>query len=117
MTKDHKYVKEIDYYMGMIDVLPTLGNMFGFSSKYALGHDIFEIENNNIIPFPNGNFVTERVYYNNSKGEYKVLQDSAVIDETYIETSKDYTEEVLDLSNNIIVYNLIETEGNKSNNE
>ena len=116
-TKDHKYVKEIDYYMGMIDVLPTLGNMFGFSSKYALGHDIFEIKNDNIIPFPNGNFVTERVYYNNSKGEYKVLQDSAVIDEKYIETSKDYTEKVLDLSNDIIVYNLIETEGEKTNNE
>ena len=116
-TKDHKYVKEIDYYMGMIDVLPTLGNMFGFSSKYALGHDIFEIKNDNIIPFPNGNFVTERVYYNNSKGEYKVLQDSAVIDEKYIETSKDYTEKVLDLSNDIIVYNLIETEGENANNE
>ena len=50
------------------------------------------IKNDNIIPFPNGNFVTERVYYNNSKGEYKVLQDSAVIDEKYIETSKDYTQ-------------------------
>ena len=27
--------------MGMYDVMPTLGNMFGFSNKYALGRDIY----------------------------------------------------------------------------
>ena len=115
--KKHTYSKTVDYYMGMIDVLPTVGNMVGFSSKYALGHDIFEIKENNIIPFPNGNFLTSNVYYNNSKGEYKVLKDSAVIDENTIENGKEYTEKVLEISNDIIVYDLIKTEGDNIKNE
>ena len=32
--------------MGMYDVQPTLGNMFGFSNVYALGHDIFSVADN-----------------------------------------------------------------------
>ena len=48
-TKDKKVKGKVDYYMGMIDVLPTLGNMFGFKSDYALGHDIFDIKAENII--------------------------------------------------------------------
>lgn len=110
-TKDHAVKGEIDYYMGMIDVLPTLGNMFGFTSEYALGHDIFTIKNDNVIVFPNGNFLTENLYYNNSKSEYKVLKDTIMSDESYIETTKEYVEQILEISNNIIVYNLIETEG------
>lgn len=110
-NKNEKIGKKVDYYMGMIDVLPTIGNMFGFKSKYALGNDIFEIKNNNIIVFPNGNFLTEDLYYNNSKSEYQVLKESAVINEDYIENAKNYTEKVLEISNNIIVYDLIEKEG------
>ncbi len=110
-TKDKSISGEVDYYMGMIDVLPTLGNMFGFTSEYALGHDIFNIKNDNVIVFPNGNFLTEDIYYNDSKGEYKVLKDSVIIDESYIEELKEYSEQILEISNDIIVYNLIETEG------
>ncbi len=116
-TKDKKVRGEVNYYMGMIDVLPTLGNMFGFKSEYALGHDIFNIKNDNIIVFPNGNFLTENVYYNNSKSEYKVLKDAVIIDETYIEELKKYSEKILEISNDIIVYNLIETEGANINRE
>lgn len=117
-SKDKKIKGQIDYYMGMIDVLPTLGNMFGFKSEYALGHDIFDIKNNNIIAFPNGNFLTENMYYNNSKSEYNVFKDGGiVIDENYIEYAKKYTEELLELSNDIIVYNLIKTEGANIHNE
>lgn len=35
----------------MYDAMPTLGNMLGFSNKYALGHDIFNIKENNIVVF------------------------------------------------------------------
>ena len=31
--------------MGMIDVLPTIGNMLDIDNKYALGNDIFEVKN------------------------------------------------------------------------
>ena len=116
-TKEKQLSKQVDYYMGMIDVLPTIGNMFNFSSPYALGHDIFEIKNDNIISFPNGNFLTNSVYYNNSKSEYKVLKESTIIDETYIQDAKEYVENILEISNDIIVYDLIEKEGANINSE
>ena len=66
--------------MGMYDVQPTLGNMFGFTNKYALGHDIFDIKGNNIVVFPNSNWVTNKVYYNSQKGEYLALTKSPIAD-------------------------------------
>lgn len=64
--KGTKYNKEIKKVMGMIDVQPTLGNMFGFNNKYALGHDIFNIDNN-VVVFPSGNWLTDKIYYNSAK--------------------------------------------------
>jgi hypothetical protein len=51
--------------------------MFGFSNKYALGHDIFSIpdDEENIVVFPNGNFVTDSVYYDSQKDTYFDLTD------------------------------------------
>ena len=108
-TKDNKYQKEIKYPMGMIDVLPTIANMLGIDVNFALGHDIFETKNNNIVPFPNGNFLTKQVYYNHSKEEYVSLTNEP-IDETYIEECKKYTETIIELSNDIVVYDLIKNE-------
>jgi len=54
-SKDGGYEpKEITQVMGMYDVQPTLGNMLGFENKYALGHDIFSIgdDEENIVIFP-----------------------------------------------------------------
>lgn len=120
-TKDaktqRKLTKQIDYPMGMYDILPTIGNMMGFSSRYALGHDIFDIKNNNIVIFPNGNFLTDKVYYNNSKDEYKPLKEGVILESDYIEKYKKYTEERLEVSNNLIIHDLIAKEGNKTRNE
>lgn len=102
-----------DYYMGMIDVAPTLSNMLGVKNKYALGHDIFNIKNDNIVIFPTGNFLTKDLYYNNSNGNYFVFKEGATIDEDYITECKDYTTLRLNISNSIIVYDLIEKEENK----
>ena len=55
-TKDGVVSGQYDYTMGMYDVMPTIGNMLGFYNKYALGHDIFETKENNIVVFPNGNW-------------------------------------------------------------
>jgi len=104
-TKDRLVSGEVDYYMGMLDVMPTIGNMLGVYNKYALGHDIFEIKDNNIVVFSNGNFLTNKLYYNNSKGEYKVFSDE-IIDYNYIEEYKSYSEKLLEVSNNLIVYDL-----------
>ena len=104
-SKDKALTGTVDYYMGMIDVMPTIGNMLGIYNKYALGNDIFEVKDSNIIVFPNGNFLTNKLYYNNAKGEYKVFSDE-VIEQNYIEDCKKYTEEILEISNDLIVYDL-----------
>ena len=55
--------------MGMYDILPTLGNMMGFYDPYALGHDLFDIGDNNVVVFPNGNFLTNEMYYKKTRNE------------------------------------------------
>lgn len=72
-SKDGGYEPtEITQVMGMYDVQPTLGNMLGFENKYALGHDIFSIgeDEENIVIFPNGNFLTDTIYYDSQKDKY-----------------------------------------------
>jgi phosphoglycerol transferase MdoB-like AlkP superfamily enzyme len=92
--------------MGMYDVMPTLGNMLGFYNKYQLGHDIFNIKDNNIVVFPTGNWVTNKIYYNSQKGEYLSLDGSAISEEE-IEKNNEYATKLLNVSNNTIVYDLI----------
>ena len=98
--------KEISNVMGMYDVLPTLGNMLGFNNPYALGHDIFEIGENNIVVFPNGNWVTNKMYYNSQKAAYLSLSEQ-VITEEEIANNSEYANKLLDVSNNIIVFDLL----------
>ena len=104
-TKDGAVKGEVDYTMGMYDVMPTIGNMLGFYNKYALGNDIFETKDDNIVVFPNGNWVTNKMYYNSQKGEYKLLKDE-IIDENYITENNEYAEKLLDVSNKAIVFDL-----------
>jgi len=111
-TKDGKYKGVNSNVMGMYDVMPTLGNMFNFFNEYALGNDIFEIKDDNIVVFPTGNWVTNKVYYNSQKSTAYTLKN-AVIDDEYIEKCNSYAEELLSVSNSIIVYDLI----GKSNEE
>ncbi|MBR1864587.1 MAG: LTA synthase family protein [Ruminococcus sp.] len=68
--------EEITQVMGMYDVQPTLGNMLGFENKYALGHDVFSFKEGeeNVVIFPNGNFVTDKVYYDSQKNMYFDLE-------------------------------------------
>ncbi len=108
-TKDMagtKLNKEITNVMGMYDVMPTLGNMFGFYNKYQLGHDIFNINENNIVVFPNGNWVTNKVYYNSQKEAYLSLSDEAISEEE-IKNNNEYANKLLDVSDNIIVFDLL----------
>jgi phosphoglycerol transferase MdoB-like AlkP superfamily enzyme len=105
LSKDLKS-KEVTKVMGMYDVLPTLGNMFGFSSPYQLGHDIFSIDNNMVV-FANGNWLTQDVYYNSQKNEFKVLNNNAVISQEYINKYSKEAEDKINVSNNIILYDYI----------
>lgn len=117
-TKDQSLLKKlqanVDYYMGMYDILPTLGNMMGFSSPYALGHDIFDAKEGNIVIFPNGNFLTQNAYYSNSAARFIPLSGIPMEPE-YIAMGIKYTTDRLKVSNSIIVYDLIRKESNKAN--
>lgn len=104
-TKDKQFKKEIKTVAGMYDVMPTLGNMFGFTPKYNLGHDLFSFKNN-IVVFPNGNWVTDKMYYNSQKDEYLLLKDSIVTIEE-VDKNKEYANKLLQISNNLILYDLI----------
>ncbi len=106
-TKDKEYQKEIDEVMGMYDVLPTLGNMLGISSPYQLGHDIFNMDNDNIVVFPDGNWLTDTMYYNSQKEESLLLDPNQPVSVDYVENNSQYAEQLIDISNNIIVYDLI----------
>ena len=108
-TKDSKGTnlnREVKNVMGMYDVMPTIGNMFGYYNKYALGHDIFNINENNIVVFPNGNWVTNKMYYNSQKEEYLSLTDEAITQDE-IEKNEEYSEKLLNVSNNMIVFDLL----------
>ena len=96
--------KKIDKVMGMYDAMPTLANMLNFEYQYALGHDIFSKENN-IVVFPNGNWVTDKMYYNSQKEQNLLLKDS-VVNEDEIENNKVYANKLLEVSDSIIVYDL-----------
>ena len=113
-TKDMKGTKVNKTYentMGMYDVMPTIGNMLGFYNKYALGHDIFNINGNNVVVFPNGNWVTNKMYYNSQKSAYLSLTDEAITEEE-INKNTEYANKLLDVSNNIIVFDLFNKEKN-----
>ena len=104
-TKEQQFNLEIDKIMGTYDILPTIGNMVGFDSPYRLGHDIFS-DYENIVVFPNGNWITDKIYYNSQKNEYKLLSSEQVTGE-YINNFEAYAKKVLETSNNIIKYDLL----------
>lgn len=105
-TKDQEFNVIIDKVMGMYDVLPTLGNMFGFKSDYALGHDIFSVDEN-IVAFPDGNWLTDKMYYNHQKQEGILLSPSTPVSLNYIESNNKYVDQLISVSNAIINYDLI----------
>lgn len=116
-TKNRNVRKKINVtnnnVIGMYDILPTLGNMMNFKSDFALGHDIYDIKEDNIVIFPNANFVTNKIYYNNSNSSYLALGNNIVLEDDYIENCKKYTEERLEVSNNVVVYDLIKRDKEK----
>ncbi len=104
-TKESLHQK-ITNVMGMYDVMPTLGNMFGFYNKYQLGHDIFNVTDDNIVVFPNGNWVTNKIYYNAQNNSFLSLKETEITEE-YMDACNTYAENLLEASNATIVFDLI----------
>ena len=105
-TKDKKFGVKINEVMGMYDALPTLGNMFGFKSEYALGHDIFSVEEN-VVVFPDGDWLTNDMYYNSQKEEGRLLKVDEPVSTEYINKYTKYAEKIISVSNDIIIHDLI----------
>lgn len=106
-TKDTKYQTEVTTPTGMIDALPTLGNMLGIKSQYQLGNDIFSMkEEDNTVIFTDSSYITNKVYYNSQKNEIYPLTNEA-IDESHITERSNYANKIIEISNDIISYDLI----------
>lgn len=106
MDKIEKYNIVVDVPMGMIDVLPTIGNMIGIHSDFQLGKDIFSIsEKDNTVVFVNGSYLTSKIYYNSPKGEIYPITNEPV-SEDYVKIRTKYANKIIELSNDIIMYNL-----------
>ena len=112
LTKDPElrstFSGEVDYVTGMYNVAATILNMYGLYNKYTMGADIFSVRDDNMVIYPNGNVLTNKIYYNNSTGEYKLLTDE-FLDEEYINSLSGISEQILDISNSIIVYDLLDS--------
>ena len=85
--------------------------MFCFKEEYSLGHDIFS-NNEGIIVFPNGNVLTDSVYYSDLNDEYITFTDNP-IDIDYINNLKEYADNILEVSNGIVTHDLIKRESSR----
>ena len=111
-TKDKKFNKTINTAMGMYDAMPTLANMLGVKPTYALGHDIMNLDDN-IVVFPNGNWLTNNIYYNSQKDQYKVLNTDYIVNNDEIDNNNKYAAKRLEISNDIVLYDLIKNENSR----
>lgn len=98
--------KVISKVSSMLDAFPTIANMFGFETKYTLGSDIFD-DKDNIVVFPNGNWLTDKMYYDTKRDSFKALEDNLVVKNDYIEHNNLIAQNKINISNYIIMYDLI----------
>lgn len=114
-TKNKQYNEEIATPTGMIDAFPILENLFRLErNPFQLGHDILGLHSeDNTVVFTDGSYVSSKIYYNGQNSEiYSVSGDA--VDEEYIRTNADYANDLIDISNDIITYDLIKEIRNKS---
>ena len=111
-TKDKKFNKVVSTAMGMYDAAPTLENMLGLKPTYNLGNDIMNLDDN-IVVFPNGNWLTNNIYYNSQKDQYKILNTDYIVSNDEISINNEYASKRLSVSNDIILYDLINNEKDK----
>ena len=106
-SKDLEEGEVINTPMGMIDVLPTLGNMLNVYNKYSLGNDIMGLDGkDNLVVFKDGSYLTSKIYYKASNNEAYTLING-VITEDYISKNMEKANEILDISDKIISYDLL----------
>lgn len=120
-TKNKDVVKKVETPTSMIDAFPILSNLFGLEiNEFQLGNDILgNNSDDNTVVFTDGSYLTSKIYYNGQNGEiYSV--NGGVVDENYIRENSLYADKIIDVSNDIITYDLIKeikAKNNLNNNE
>lgn len=96
--------KKVEKYTTIIDILPTLLNMFGidYDPRYYFGEDVMGSKEDKVAIFTNGSWKNSKAYYNatTSKITYSNEEDTYTPEEI-----KEITQEVnarIDFSNQII---------------
>ena len=107
-SKDSKYIKEVKTVTGMIDAYPILSNLFNLDkNKFSLGHDVLGLcLDDNVVPFVDGSYVTNKIYYNGQNSEFYTIVDEAISSD-YVENNAKIANDMIDISNDIITYNLL----------
>ena len=107
-TKNKNIIKEVTVPTGMIDAYPILSNLFGLeANEFSLGNDVLgNNSSDNTVVFTDGSYVTSKIYYNGQNSEIYSIDGSAV-DEAYIKDNAVYAGNIIDVSNDIITYDLI----------
>lgn len=106
--------KEITTIMGEYDVGPTLQNMLGIKNDFALGQDIFSVDEN-IVAFVNGDWTDGIIYYSFRNHDYYIMNpdytpemiEEMDEEEDYIKQQSDKANRIIDMSNMINKYDLI----------
>jgi len=106
--------REIKNVMGQIDVGPTLQNMLGIKNYFALGNDIFSIEDN-IVPFVNGDWTDGTIYYSFREKDYYIkdpnysveMIEEMIDNQDYLTEQNDRAEVIINMSNMINKFDLI----------
>jgi len=115
-TKNSNYSKKISTPTGMIDAFPILGNLFNVHSNYQLGNDTLGANNSeNMVIFTDGSYLTDKIYYNGQNGEIYSLSNN-IVDEEYINRNSEIANKKIEISNDIITYDLIKEIENKTSN-
>ncbi len=114
-TKDKKVTKKVSTATGMIDAYPILANLFGVeNSRFQLGHDVLgNSSDDNTVAFIDSSYVTNKIYYNGQNGEFYSVNGDAV-DSDYISNNSNHVDELIDVSNDIITYDLVKEIESKS---
>ena len=100
-SKDGALDMEIDTSMGMVDALPTIGNMLGIFNEYQLGNDIMNT-NENLVIFPDGSWIDDKNYFSASLTSYYDYSNNIVPEDYSLLNKTKMAEEKLALSNEII---------------
>lgn len=94
-------------FSGQIDIYPTLANLYGIDHVAAMGKDLLNISQNQVI-FRDGSFIDGKYYYNAATTTYYQLDnENLVVENNTLKNQKENAIKELEYSDDILKHNLI----------